>query len=111
MRLHCYVAIDVKMVDFEPEFAGKMNFYLSAVDDLLQHTDDQPSIGIILCRSKNKVIAEYALRDFNKPMGVSVYQLTEALPEGLQRSLPTLAELEAELGSAEPEPDGAGHDR
>ncbi|MGI8586704.1 MAG: PDDEXK nuclease domain-containing protein [Chloroflexia bacterium] len=111
LRLRCYVVIDLKVAEFQPEFAGKMNFYLSAVDDLLQHTDDQPSIGIILCRSKNKVIAEYALRDFNKPMGVSVYQLTEALPEGLQRSLPTLAELEAELGSAEPEPDGAGHDR
>ena len=103
VKLRCYVTIDVKMVDFEPEFAGKMNFYLSAVDDLLRHPDDQPSIGLILCKSKNKVVAEYALRDMTKPIGVSAYHLTEALPEQLQGSLPTIEELEATLGEVETE--------
>ncbi len=103
MRLRCYVAIDVKMVDFEPEFAGKMNFYLSAVDDLLRHPDDQPSIGLILCKGKSKVVAEYALRGATQPIGVSAYTLTEALPERLQGNLPTVEELEATLGDAETE--------
>ncbi len=101
VRLRCHVVIDVKMVEFEPEFAGKMNFYLSAVDDLLRHPDDQPTIGIILCKSKNKVVAEYALRDVSKPIGVSAYKLMEALPADLQGSLPTIEELEATLGDAE----------
>jgi len=97
LRLRCFVVIDLKISEFQPEFAGKMNFYLSAVDDLLKHQDDQPSIGIILCKTKNKVIVEYALRDANKPMGVSTYQLTESLPKQLKGSLPTVEELEAEL--------------
>lgn len=97
LRLRCFVVIDLKISDFQPEFAGKMNFYLSAVDDLLRHADDQPSIGIILCKTKNKVVVEYALRDANKPMGVSTYQLTEALPKRLEGSLPTVEDLEAEL--------------
>ena len=79
----------------------EMNFYLSAVDDLLRHPDDQPTIGIILCKSKNKVVAEYALRDVSKPIGVSAYKLMEALPADLQGSLPTIEELEATLGDAE----------
>ena len=99
LRLRCYVVIDLKVTDFQPAFAGQMNFYLSAVDDLVRHPNDQPTIGLILCKTKNAVIAEYALRDMNKPMGVSVYQLTEALPDNLQRSLPTIEELEAELGA------------
>jgi predicted nuclease of restriction endonuclease-like (RecB) superfamily len=99
LRLRCFVVIDLKVSEFQPEFAGKMNFYLSAVDDLLRHPDDQPSIGIILCKTKNKVIVEYTLRDANKPMGVSAYQLTEALPTQLKESLPTVEELEAELSS------------
>jgi predicted nuclease of restriction endonuclease-like (RecB) superfamily len=94
LRLRCYVVVDLKMSDFQPEFSGKMNFYLSATDDLLRHPDDQPSIGIILCKSKNQAIAEYALRDLNKPIGVSAYQLQSALPEQLKSSLPTIAELE-----------------
>jgi len=98
VKLRCYVTIDVKMVDFEPEFAGKMNFYLSAVDDLLRHPDDQPSIGLILCKGKSKVVAEYALRDMAKPIGVSAYTLLETLPSDLQGSLPTIEELEATLG-------------
>lgn len=94
LRLRCYVVVDLKMSDFQPEFSGKMNFYLSAADDLLRHPDDQPSIGIILCKSKNQAIAEYALRDLNKPIGVSAYQLQSALPEQLKNSLPTIEELE-----------------
>ncbi len=97
LRLRCFVVIELKAVEFQPEFAGKINFYLSAVDDLLRHPDNKPSIGIILCRSKNKVIAEYALRDTNKPIGVSSYHLTEALPESLQGDLPSIEELESEL--------------
>ncbi len=90
--------IDLKMREFQPEYAGKMNFYLSAVDDLLRHQDDQPSIGIILCKAKNKVVVEYALRDTRKPIGVSGYKLTEALPKKLQGKLPTIEDLEKELG-------------
>ena len=88
------------MADFQPEYAGKMNFYLSAVDDLLRHPDDQPSIGIILCKSKNRVVAEYALRDVSKPIGVSAYMLLETLPSDLRGSLPTIEELEATLDEA-----------
>ncbi|KJH70260.1 PDDEXK nuclease domain-containing protein [Aliterella atlantica] len=99
LRLRCYVVVDLKMSDFQPEFSGKMNFYLSAADDLLRHPDDQPSIGIILCKSKNQAIAEYALRDLNKPIGVSAYQLQNALPEQLKSSLPTIEELEDVLGT------------
>jgi hypothetical protein len=80
--------------DFKPEFAGKMNFYLSALDDLLRHPDDQPSVDIILCKGKNKTIAEYALRDVSKPIGVSEYQLTTKLPQDLAKALPTARDLE-----------------
>jgi predicted nuclease of restriction endonuclease-like (RecB) superfamily len=97
LKLRCFVVIDLKMTAFEPEFAGKMNFYLSAVDDLLRHSQDDPSIGLILCKSRNSVIVEYALRDTGKPIGISAYELTRSLPEGLQGSLPTIEELESEL--------------
>jgi predicted nuclease of restriction endonuclease-like (RecB) superfamily len=97
LNLRAYIVIELKVTEFKPEYAGKMNFYLSAVDDLLRHEHDQPSIGIILCKTKNKVVAEYALRDTQKPIGVSSFQLTESLPEKLQGSLPTIEELEAEL--------------
>jgi len=100
-RLRAFVVIDLKMFDFQPEYAGKMNFYLSAVDDLLRHPDDQPSIGIILCKSKNKVVAEYALRNVTTPIGISSFQLTEALPTDLRGNLPTIEELEATLGDAD----------
>jgi predicted nuclease of restriction endonuclease-like (RecB) superfamily len=100
LKLRAFVVIELKLVAFQPEDAGKMNFYLSAVDDLLRHPDDQPSIGLILCREQNKVVAEYALRDMSKPIGVSAYELTAALPEQLQGSLPTIEELEAGLSEA-----------
>ncbi|WP_257236477.1 PDDEXK nuclease domain-containing protein [Nostoc sp. 'Peltigera malacea cyanobiont' DB3992] len=96
-RLHCYIVIDLKIEEFKPEYSGKMNFYVSAVDDLLRQPDDQPTIGMILCKSKNKVIAEYSLRDMHKSIGVSVYQLKNTLPEALQGNLPTIEQLEAEL--------------
>jgi predicted nuclease of restriction endonuclease-like (RecB) superfamily len=97
LKLRCYVAIELKIGDFKPEYAGKMNFYLSAMDDLLRHPDDQPSIGLILCKGKNQIMAEYALRDLNKPIGISNYELAQALPEDLKPSLPTIEEIEAEL--------------
>jgi len=97
LHLRCFVVIDLKVGQFKPEFSGKMNFYVSAVDDLLRHPSDQPSIGIILCKTHNQTIVEYALRDLNKPIGVSTYQLRQALPEHLQGSLPTIEQLETEL--------------
>ena len=100
LRLRCYVVIELKNTPFKPEYAGKMNFYLSAVDDRLRHKDDQPTIGMILCRSHKKLIAEYALRDTHKPIGVSAYKLTKALPDKLKGTLPTIKDLEAELGGS-----------
>lgn len=97
LRLRCYVVIELKATDFKPEYAGKLNFYLSAVDDLLRHQDDQPSVGILLCKSKNKLVAEYALKNIGKPIGVSEYQLMESLPEKLRGSLPTIEQLEQQL--------------
>ena len=84
------------MGEFEPEFAGKMNYYLSAVDDLLKTDIDQPSIGIILCKSKNNIDVEYALRDLNKPLGISEFKFNE-LPNNIKSNLPTVEELENEL--------------
>lgn len=97
IRLRCFVVIDLKAVEFEPEFAGKMNFYLSAVDDLLKTEADQPSIGIILCKNKNKIEVEYSLRDMQKPIGVSEFTVTQALPTELKNILPTVEEFEKEL--------------
>jgi YhcG PDDEXK nuclease domain len=91
------VIIDLKMTAFKPEYAGKMNFYLAATDDLLRHPDDKPSIGLILCKTKNRIIAEYALRNTATPMGISEFTYIEQLPEQLKGTLPTVEELEAEL--------------
>jgi hypothetical protein len=91
------VVIELKGGKFKPEYAGKLNFYLSAVDELIKDDKDNPSIGIILCKTKDKVLAEYSLRDINKPIGVSDYQLTHAVPEELKSSLPSIEELESEL--------------
>jgi predicted nuclease of restriction endonuclease-like (RecB) superfamily len=96
LKMHCYVVIDLKMGEFEPEYAGKMNYYLSAVDDLLKTDIDQPSIGIILCKSKDSLDVEYALRDMNKPLGISEFTFNE-LPESIQKNMPTVEELENEL--------------
>jgi predicted nuclease of restriction endonuclease-like (RecB) superfamily len=100
LRLRCFVVVDLKMEPFEPEFAGKMNFYLSVVDDRMRHRDDAPTIGLLLCKdAKNRLKVEYALRDVKKPIGVAAWQtrLVEALPKKLRGSLPTIEELEREL--------------
>lgn len=99
LKLHCYLVIDLKMTPFKPEYAGKMNFYLAAVDDLLRHPDDKPSIGLILCKTKSGIIAEYALRGTTTPIGISEFTHLEQLPEPLKRTLPTIEEIQAELGS------------
>lgn len=99
LRLRSFVVIELKKGDFKPEYAGKMNFYCSVVDDRLKHETDQPTIGLILCQTKDRILAEYALRDIHKPIGVSDYELTRALPESLQSELPTIEEIEAELQS------------
>jgi hypothetical protein len=103
------VVVDLKTTAFKPEYAGKMNFYLSAVDDLLRHHDDKPSIGIILCKAKNRVVAEYALRDLNKPVGISsfVTRLVETLPAAFRAALPSPGELAAELEKPTTEGDDA----
>jgi predicted nuclease of restriction endonuclease-like (RecB) superfamily len=100
-KLHCYVVIELKTGEFEPEYAGKLNFYLKAVDEQLRGDRDEPSIGILLCKSRDRVVVEYALSDIGKPMGVSEYQLTRALPDNLKPSLPSIEELEAQLGEPE----------
>jgi predicted nuclease of restriction endonuclease-like (RecB) superfamily len=102
LKLRCFVVIDLKACEFTPEAAGKMNFYLSAVDDRFRQPGDQPSIGLILCRSKNRVIAEYALRDLSKPIGVSGYvtKLVGLLPKTLKGAVPSVAELEKGLAPA-----------
>jgi len=99
LKLRCYVVIELKAVPFSPAFVGQMNMYLSAVDDLLKHPDDKPSIGLLLCRSKNKLVVEYALRDLGKPIGVAQWEtkIVEELPTDLRSSLPSVEELEAEL--------------
>ncbi|NGX48015.1 MAG: hypothetical protein K1000chlam3_01402 [Chlamydiae bacterium] len=101
LRLRCFVVVELKAVDFKPEFAGKMNFYLSAVDDLLRHETDNPTIGILICKKKDNFMAEYALRDINKPIGVSEYQtkIVSSLPKKLKENLPTIKEIEFELSS------------
>jgi predicted nuclease of restriction endonuclease-like (RecB) superfamily len=100
LKLRCFVVIDLKMKKFTPEDAGKMNFYLSAVDSLMKHPDDAPSMGLLLCKNRDRIKAEYALRDIAKPIGVAEWQtrLVQSLPESLQGSLPSIEQLEAELG-------------
>jgi len=97
IRLRCFVVIDLKTTAFEAEYTGKMNFYLSAVDELLKTADDHPTIGILLCKSKQSVEVEYALRGINKPIGVSEFTFAEILPEELKSSIPTVEEFEQEM--------------
>jgi predicted nuclease of restriction endonuclease-like (RecB) superfamily len=103
LKLRCFVVVELKAVPFDPGFVGQLNLYLSAVDDLLKHPDDTPTIGLLLCKSKNELVVEYALRGFNSPMGVAEWetQLTETLPEDLKGSLPSIKEIEAELSENE----------
>lgn len=98
-RLHCYVVVELKTVDFEPEFAGKLNFYLKAVDEQLRNEGDAPTIGLLLCKSKDRLVAEYALSDIQKPLGLATYTLSHTLPEALRDKLPSIEALEAELAA------------
>jgi len=97
LHLRCFVVVDLKKGDFKPEYAGKMNFYCSVVDDQLRHAGDAPTIGLILCQTKDRILAEYSLRDIHKPIGVADYELTRALPKELASSLPSIEAIEAEL--------------
>ena len=96
-RLRCYVVIELKAGKFRPEYAGKLNFYLSAVDDILKHETDNPSIGILLCRGRKKLTAEYALKDINKPIGVSEYKLSDFVPAELADTLPSPEDIEKRI--------------
>lgn len=100
LRLCCFVVVELKGGEFQPEHAGKLNFYLSAVDSQMRREHDAPSIGLLLCKTRSRVFAEYALRDTTKPMGIAEYRLGKALPKKLEASLPSIAQIEAEL--AEP---------
>jgi predicted nuclease of restriction endonuclease-like (RecB) superfamily len=97
LKMRCFVVIELKKGEFMPEYAGKMNFYCSAVDEQLKHETDKPTIGLILCQGKDKLFAEYTLRDINKPIGISEYELTRILPDNLKGSLPSIEEIEENL--------------
>ena len=99
LKLHCYVVIEIKAGKFKPEHLGQLAFYLTAVDEQMKSDQDNPTIGLLLCKSKNKIVAEYALRDNNKPMGIAEYQLVASLPEELKTSLPSIEQIEQELGN------------
>jgi predicted nuclease of restriction endonuclease-like (RecB) superfamily len=99
LKLRAYVVVELKTTDFIPEYAGKLSFYLSAANDLLKHPTDNPTIGLMICKNKNNIIAEYALKDINQPIGVSEYQLSKLFPEEFKSSLPTIEEIEKELSS------------
>lgn len=101
IKLHCYVVIEIKSTKFRPEHAGQLNFYLTAVDEVMKSDLDNPTIGILLCKSHNKVVAEYALKNVNSPIGISNYELTQAVPKDLKSSLPTIEEIEFELTKVE----------
>lgn len=99
LKLRCFVVVELKAVPFDPGFVGQLNLYLAAVDDLLRHPHDKPTIGLLLCKSKKKLVVEYALRGFKGPMGVAEWEtrLTKTLPDEFEGSLPSIAEIEAEL--------------
>ncbi|MDR1997610.1 MAG: PDDEXK nuclease domain-containing protein [Candidatus Margulisbacteria bacterium] len=97
LKLRCYVVIELKQTDFKPEYAGKLNFYASAVDDVLKQPTENPTIGILLCRKKNKVIAEYALRNINSPISVNEFKLLDKLPKEYENILPTVKDIEKRL--------------
>ena len=92
------MVVELKTVKFIPEFAGKLNFYVAAVDGLLKSGQDHPTIGILICKSKNDTVVEYALKNVQQPIGVSEYELTRVLPDDLKPSLPSIEQIEAELG-------------
>lgn len=104
LKLRCYVVIELKAGKFKPEHLGQLGFYLTAVDRQVKTEQDKPTIGLLLCKSKNKVVAEYALGDKSQPMGVAEYKLIESLPDELQTSLPSIEAIERELGELPEEP-------
>lgn len=97
LNLRCYVVIELKTGEFKPEYAGQLNFYLSAVDGIIKHSEDNPSIGLLLCKSKNDLVAEYALKDMSKPIGVSEYKITSSLPENLSKQLPSIEDIQKRI--------------
>ena len=97
LNLRCYVVIELKTGEFKPEYAGQLNFYLSAVDGIIKHPEDNPSIGLLLCKSKNDLVAEYALKDMSKPIGVSEYKITSSLPEALSKQLPSVEGIQRRI--------------
>ncbi|MEF2910718.1 MAG: PDDEXK nuclease domain-containing protein, partial [Phascolarctobacterium sp.] len=97
LNLRCYVVIELKTGDFKPEYAGQLNFYLSAVDGILKKEQDNPSIGLLLCKSKNNVVAEYSLKDISKPIGVSEYKITSSLPDDLEKQLPSVEDIQKRI--------------
>ncbi|ABW67898.1 PDDEXK nuclease domain-containing protein [Desulfosudis oleivorans] len=99
--LHCYVVVELKAVRFKPAFTGQLNFYVSAVDGQMKTEQDNPTIGILICKSKNKTVVEYALKDIHKPIGVSEYMITRCLPDEFKSSLPSIEDIEAELEDLE----------
>ena len=99
-RLHCYVVVELKTGDFEPANADQLNFYIKAVDSQLRKDDDHQTIGLLLCKGRDKLVAEYALSDIHKPIGVSEYKLTHLLPKKLKSSLPSIQEIEKELSKS-----------
>lgn len=101
IKLRCYVVVELKATNFKPEHAGKLSFYTSAIDGELKEKDDNPTIGILICKSKNDTVVEYALRDINKPLGISEYQLTEILPKEYKSSLPSIEDIEAQIENIE----------
>lgn len=101
LNLRCYVVIELKTGEFKPDYAGQLNFYLSAVDSLLKKESDNPSIGLLLCKSKNNLVAEYTLRDMSKPIGISEYKVTCNLPEDLSRQLPSIEDIQKRITSGE----------
>lgn len=93
IKLKCYVVIELKITEFKPEYAGKLSFYLTAIDEKVKEVNDNLTIDLLLCIHKNNVVAEYTIKDINKPMGVSSYSIKDYLPENLQKDLPTIEEL------------------
>src|SRR5699024_5343306 len=111
LSLRCYVVVELKAGEFKPEHLGKLGFYLTAVDEQVRHAHDEPTVGLLLCKSKNKIVAEYALRDNAQPLGVAEYELQAALPEQLQTSMPTIEQIEHELQERANEEDRRSHRR
>ena len=101
VKLHSYVVIELKTGKFKPEYAGKLNFYISAIDETLKNEQDNPTIGLMICKSKNNIVVEYALKDISKPIGVSEYSITKTLPDTFKSTLPSIRELEDELTKKE----------